>query len=80
MASVGFTPGYFMAVLAGAEFFGGLALLLGLLVRPTAAVLAIVMAVAIFSVQLGNGLFMSNNGYECGLAPLATRSGRPTDQ
>lgn len=72
MASVGLTPGYFMALLAGgAEFFGGLALLLGLLVRPAAAVLAIVMAVAIFSVHLGNGFFMSNNGYEYGLALLA---------
>lgn len=72
MASVGLTPGNFMALLSGgAEFFAGLALLLGLLVRPAAAVLAIVMVVAIFSVHLGNGFFMSNNGYEYGLALLA---------
>lgn len=71
MASMGLTPGYLMALLAGsAEFIGGLALMLGLLVRPTAVVLAFVMAVAIFTVHLANGLFMSNNGYEFGLALL----------
>ncbi|MGZ3288024.1 MAG: DoxX family protein, partial [Xanthobacteraceae bacterium] len=33
MASIGLAPGYLMALLAGsAEFFGGLALILGLLV------------------------------------------------
>jgi putative oxidoreductase len=71
MASIGLTPGYLMALLAGsAEFFGGLALILGLLVRPAAAVLAFAMAVAILSVHIGKGLFMSNNGYEFGLALL----------
>lgn len=35
MASIGLEPGYLMALAAGsAEFFGGLALLIGLLVRP----------------------------------------------
>ena len=72
MASIGLAPGYLMALLAGsAEFFGGLALIIGLLVRPAAAMLAIAMLVAIFSVHIGNGLFMSNNGYEFGLALLA---------
>jgi len=72
MASIGLNPGYQMALLAGsAEFFGGIALILGLLVRPAAAVLAFTMAVAIVSVHVGNGLFMSNNGYEYGLALLA---------
>jgi putative oxidoreductase len=72
MASIGLAPGYLMALLAGsAEFFGGLALIIGLLVRPAAAVLAIAMLVAIFSVHIGNGLFMSNNGYEFALALLA---------
>lgn len=72
MASIGLEPGYLMALGAGsAEFFGGLALLLGLLVRPAAAVLAFTMLVAIFAVHIGNGLFMSNNGYEFGLALLS---------
>ncbi|SDW83478.1 DoxX family protein [Marinobacter mobilis] len=72
MASIGLEPGYLMALGAGsAEFFGGLALLIGLLVRPAAAVLAVTMAVAILSVHVSNGLFMSNNGYEFGLALLA---------
>lgn len=72
MASIGIEPGYFMALLAGsAEFFGGLALVLGLLVRPAAFALAITMLVAIFSVHFSNGLFMSNNGYEFALALLA---------
>ncbi len=72
MASLGLTPGYLMALLAGsAEFFGGLALLAGVLVRPAAAALAIAMIVAILSVHIGHGLFMANNGYEFGLALLA---------
>lgn len=68
MVSQGINPGYLMAMLAGsAEFFGGLALLSGFLVRPAAAVLAFAMLVAIFGVHIGNGLFMSNNGYEYAL-------------
>lgn len=71
MASIGLGPGYLMALLAGsAEFFGGLALILGLFVRPAAAVLAVTMVVAILSVHIDKGLFMSNNGYEFGLALL----------
>ena len=72
MASLGLQPGYLMALLAGsAEFFGGLALILGLLVRPAAAALAFAMVVAILSAHIGNGLFMANKGYEFGLALLA---------
>ncbi len=72
MASMGLTPGHLMALLAGStEFFGGLALILGLLVRPAAAALAFTMVIAIFTVHIGNGLFLSNNGYEFGLALLA---------
>jgi putative oxidoreductase len=72
MASLGLSPGYLMALLAGsAEFFGGLALLFGLLVRPAAAVVAFTMLVAIFSVHIGKGLFMANNGYEYALALMA---------
>jgi putative oxidoreductase len=72
MASIGLVPGYQLALLAGsAEFFGGIALLVGFMVRPTALILALTMLVAIFSVQFVNGLFMSNNGYEFALALLA---------
>lgn len=72
MASIGLGPGLFMAFLAGAaEFFGGLALVLGLLTRPAALANAIAMAVATFVVHLENGLFMSNNGYEYALILLA---------
>lgn len=72
MGSIGLAPGYLMALLAGsAEFFGGLALVLGLMVRPAAAALAFAMVVAIFTVHIDKGLFVANNGYEFGLALLA---------
>lgn len=71
MASIGLEPGYLMALAAGsAEFFGGIALLIGLLTRPATLMLAITMLVAIISVHLANGFFMSNNGYEFALALL----------
>lgn len=71
MESIGLAPGYLMALLAGsAEFFGGLALIVGLLARPAAAVLAVTMLVAIVTVHMANGFFMSNNGYEFALALL----------
>ena len=76
MESIGLAPGTLMAVAAGsAEFFGGLLLIAGLLVRPTALVLAITMLLAIITVHLQNGLFMSNNGYEFGLALLVISLG-----
>ncbi len=70
--SVGLNPGYLMALLAGSvEFFGGLALVLGLLVRPAAAALAGAMLIAIFAVHVGKGFFISNGGYEYALALFA---------
>ena len=72
MESIGLAPGYLLTLLAGsAEFFGGILLIVGLLVRPASLVLAFTMIVAIFSVHIDNGLFMSNNGYEFGLALVA---------
>jgi putative oxidoreductase len=72
MESIGLAPGYLMALMAGsAEFFGGLLLIVGFLTRPTSFVLAVTMIVAIFTVHIDNGLFMSNNGYEFGLALFA---------
>lgn len=71
MASLGLEPGVLMAFLAGsAEFFGGLALVLGLLTRPAAVLTAFTMLVAIVTVHLDHGLFMPN-GYEFGLSLLA---------
>ncbi|MBA6290358.1 DoxX family protein [Colwellia sp. MB3u-4] len=72
MESIGLTPGFLMALLAGsAEFFGGLLLIVGFLIRPTSFVLAVTMIVAIFSVHITSGFFISNNGYEFALALLA---------
>ncbi len=72
MASIGLAPGYLMALMAGsAEFFGGIALILGFLTRPAAAVSAFTMLVAIFFVHINHGLFMSNNGYEFALSLFA---------
>ncbi|MDO9321391.1 MAG: DoxX family protein [Pseudomonas sp.] len=65
MESIGITPGYLMAALAGsAEFFGGLALVVGLLVRPAAVSLLIAMLVAIISVHWANGFFITESGFE----------------
>ena len=75
MASVGFSPGYTMALLAGsAEFFGGIALILGFLTRPAATLTAFTMLMAM-TVHIGNGLFLSNNGYEFALSLLAMSVG-----
>jgi len=71
MESIGLQPGLLMAALAGgAEFFGGLALLLGVLTRPAAALTAFTMLVAIFSVHWSSGFFLSNGGYEYGFVLL----------
>ncbi|MFC5695144.1 DoxX family protein [Pseudomonas sp. GCM10022186] len=65
MESIGLAPGYLMALMAGsAEFFGGLALVIGLLVRPAAAALVVAMVVAVFSVHWANGFFIQANGFE----------------
>jgi putative oxidoreductase len=72
MDSIGLVPGYLLALMAGsAEFFGGLLLIAGFLTRPASLALAITMIVAIYSVHIDNGLFMTNNGYEFGLSLIA---------
>jgi putative oxidoreductase len=71
MESIGLSPGIVMATLAGsAEFFGGLALILGLLTRPAAAVTAFTMLVAIFSVHISHGFFLADGGFEYAFALL----------
>jgi len=72
MASVGLNPGCVMALLAGsAEFFGGVALILGLLTRPAAAINAVTMLVALFWVHWGKGFFLDTHGIEYALALLS---------
>ncbi|MCL7423410.1 MAG: DoxX family protein [Methylobacter sp.] len=72
MASIGLNPGFVMALLAGsAEFFGGIALILGLLTRPAAMISAVTMLVALFWVHWGNGFFLSSHGIEYALALLS---------
>jgi putative oxidoreductase len=61
-------------VVSTLEFFGGAALILGLLTRWVALAFTIEMLVAVFAVHLPNGFFVSNNGYELALL-LAAGSG-----
>lgn len=69
MASVGLNPGFVMALLAGsAEFFGGIALIMGLLTRLAAVINAFTMLVALFWVHWGHGFFLDTHGIEYALA------------
>lgn len=71
MDSIGLSPGWLMALLAGgSEFFGGLLIIAGLMTRLVALSAAVTMVVAIVSVHLANGFFLSNNGFEYGFALL----------
>jgi putative oxidoreductase len=73
--SLGLHPGALMALVAGlAEFLGGVALVLGLLVRPAGAVTAFTMLVAILSVHMSKGFFVDKGGIEYALALFAASS------
>jgi putative oxidoreductase len=62
--TLGMSPGFFWALVAGLiEFGGGLALVLGVLTRPVALAVAVFMGVAL-STHIGNGFFWTNGGYE----------------
>ena len=62
--NLGLEPGLLWAALVGGiEFFGGLFLAFGLLTRPAALAVAVVMAVAV-TVHLPNGFFWNAGGYE----------------
>ena len=63
--NLGLEPGLLWAALVGGvEFFGGLFLVLGLLTRPAALGVVILMAVAVIAVHLPNGFFWTDGGYE----------------
>lgn len=65
--SIGYSPGVFWAVVVGCvEFFGGLALALGLLTRVAAALAFVVLANAVVF-HLPNGPFVGDGGYELAL-------------
>ncbi|HEU0069688.1 MAG TPA: DoxX family protein [Alphaproteobacteria bacterium] len=81
---MGIEPAVPMVVLAGAaEFFGGILLVLGLLTRPAALAVFILMMVAVFKVHLGAGFFAGKGGYEFALLwglvalGIALRGGGP---
>jgi len=61
-------PVFFAWLVALVEFFGGIAVLLGLLTRYAALALAVVMVVAIFTVTLEKGFL---GGYDINLALIA---------
>ena len=68
---LGLGPAYPLAVVAGVvEFGGGLLLLFGAYTVVAALLLAIQMAVAIWTVHLANGFFLPN-GYEFNLTLIA---------
>ena len=68
---LGFVPGDAWALaVAIVEFIGGAALLVGLLTRYAALLLAAIMAVAIIAVHMPNGFFLPN-GIEFALALFA---------
>jgi putative oxidoreductase len=73
MATLG-VPKVLAYIASFTEFFGGVAVLLGLLTRAGALGLAITMLVAIFKVHLPAGLF-APNGYELPLALAAIAAG-----
>lgn len=65
MESLGLEPAYLMAFFAGVgEFFGGLFLILGFLTRFSGFVTAVISIVALITVHISNGFFMSNGGSE----------------
>src|SRR3954471_17519752 len=65
---IGLRPGRLQAWLAGlSEFFGGLLIALGLVTPVGAAAVIGVMTVAVLTVHLPNGFFITERGFEYNL-------------
>ena len=72
LESIGFRPGKVQAAAAGtSELVGGLLLALGFLTPVGAALVITVMVVAIISVHLPKGFFVTSGGFEYNLVLLA---------
>ena len=84
-AKIGLQPALPLVYTAGmVEFFGGLLLVVGLLTRPAAvAVFVLLLLVAIIKVHMANGFFITGGGYEYAMMwmflslAIAIRSGGP---
>jgi putative oxidoreductase len=73
LKDLGFTPSLVWAwITAGSELVFGFFLVLGIIPRLSAAVIAIIMAVAILKVHGPNGFFMMKGGYEYPLLILVS--------
>jgi len=69
LEQLGVKPAKPMAILAGlAEFVGGILVMLGFITPLAALALIVVMIVAVITVHLRNGFFVTNGGYEFNLA------------
>ncbi len=63
--NIGITPAEFWVPLVGfVEFFGGIAIALGLLTRPFALAVTIELLFAAFFFHLSKGFFVAKGGYE----------------
>jgi putative oxidoreductase len=72
LSSLGFpAPEIFAVLLIAAELLGGIALILGFLTHWVAKVLALVAVVALLTVHVSKGFFVSGGGYEFILLILA---------
>jgi putative oxidoreductase len=70
---IGLRPGKLHGWAAGiTEFFGGLAIALGIVTPIPAAALIAVMTAAVITVHLKNGFFATNQGFEFNLVLAAT--------
>ncbi len=83
-SKMGLEPAAPLVVLAGlTEFVGGILLAIGLLTRPVAVAVFLLMMVAVFKVHLGAGFFVTKGGYEFALLwgmvalGIALRGGGP---